>query len=187
MRHAPLFAGKIRTFTGRMVDPLNLNPEDVNLLDIAHSLASQCRYTGHCDPWYSVAEHSCLVMFYGSGLWLPKLLHDAPEAYLVDLAAPVKHEVVTDEPEEVADLRKRLSEAFREAEERIARVIEVSFHLKEGELDAQYVHDADDALFAMEWDALMLHRTQFGAPCDPPSAKKMYLDAAKDAAAQYAS
>lgn len=185
MRHAPLHAGRIRTFTGMMVDPLNMRPEDVNLMDIAHSLSQQCRYTGHSNTFYSVAEHSVYVMFHGSGRWLPKLLHDAPEAYLVDLAAPIKHELVVDEDEETAELRRTLSAAFRKAEERVARVVEEAFHLEEGELDAQYVHDADDAVFAMEWEALMLGKVRID-PVGPNQAKRMFLDAARDAAAQYA-
>jgi 5'-deoxynucleotidase YfbR-like HD superfamily hydrolase len=56
-----------------------------------------CRFGGHCRRFYSVAQHSCLLadlMFEGGGdaaasRWA--LLHDAAEAYLLDLPHPLKH------------------------------------------------------------------------------------------------
>lgn len=62
--------------------------------DIAHALSMQCRYTGHCRKFFSVAEHSMLVAAIMLELDLgdPRegLLHDATEAYLSDIAAPWK-------------------------------------------------------------------------------------------------
>lgn len=53
--------GQIRTFTNKYVSPLELKPEDVNIDDIAHALSLQCRFAGHVQCFYSVAEHSCRV------------------------------------------------------------------------------------------------------------------------------
>lgn len=62
--------------------------------EIAHALAMQCRYTGHARRFYSVAEHSLLVcmimMEFSLGDPREGLLHDATEAYLGDVAAPLK-------------------------------------------------------------------------------------------------
>jgi len=84
----------IQTFTGKKFFPLNPNPADICIEDIAHSLAMQCRYVGHCKQFYSVAQH-CWLM---SRHWFKKvelqryaLLHDAAEAYLSDLPRPLKH------------------------------------------------------------------------------------------------
>jgi 5'-deoxynucleotidase YfbR-like HD superfamily hydrolase len=48
----------IQTYSGRQFDIAAPTPEMVDLEDIAHSLAMQCRYNGHCQHFYSVAEHS---------------------------------------------------------------------------------------------------------------------------------
>lgn len=42
----------IQTYTGRRVEPLNLQPEQVCLDDIAHALSNKCRFTGHCREFY---------------------------------------------------------------------------------------------------------------------------------------
>lgn len=83
--------------SGILVDPLNLKTEQVNIDDIAHSLARQCRFNGHSRVFYSVAEHSCRVSDvlspYGSAVQLAGLLHDAGEAYYGDIVTPVKNEL----------------------------------------------------------------------------------------------
>ncbi len=65
-----------------------------SLKDIAHSLSMQCRYTGHTSQFYSVAEHCVLMSRYVIDLdyKFMALYHDAVEAYVGDLASPVKRE-----------------------------------------------------------------------------------------------
>lgn len=83
--------GKIGTFTGRLVDPLDLHPEDIDIWDIAHSLSLKCRYNGHVFTFYSVAEHSVLLSKAApEHLAKVALLHDAAEAYFCDLPRPIK-------------------------------------------------------------------------------------------------
>jgi len=88
----------IETRSGRMVRPLHpegLHPDDVDLEDIAHALAMKCRWTGHTATFYSVAEHAIHVatmveMSLGPASALKALHHDDAEAYLPDVAAPIK-------------------------------------------------------------------------------------------------
>ncbi len=128
--------GWIRTYTGRKIFPLDPRPEDIDIIDIAHALANTCRYTGHCRKFYSVAQHSVLVShFCDEPLW--GLLHDAPEAYLADIARPVKGFL----PE------------FKEAENRLMAVIAEKFGLTMPE--PPNVKDIDTRILVDEMHALM--------------------------------
>ncbi|MGK7753745.1 hypothetical protein [Roseovarius sp. C03] len=97
--------GWIQTATGRKFWPMDPHYGDVYVEDIAHALANQCRYAGHCREFYSVAQHSVLVsraVPAEARLW--GLLHDAAEAYLVDVPKPVKPHLVGYEEAERAIL-----------------------------------------------------------------------------------
>lgn len=79
----------IETFTGKTFYFLDPKPESIDIRDIAHSLAYTCRYTGHSKRFYSVAEHSLYVSYLAANP-LAGLLHDASEAYITDIASPIK-------------------------------------------------------------------------------------------------
>lgn len=81
----------IQTYSGRRFNPTNPNPEAIVIQDIAHALSQQCRFTGHSKEFYSVAQHSVYVSHicnFEDALW--GLLHDASEAYLIDVPKPLK-------------------------------------------------------------------------------------------------
>lgn len=84
----------------RWYDPLDLKPGDVDERDLAVSLSHLCRFNGHIDKFYSVAQHSIavarLVEVRGgdSPTVLQALLHDASEAYLCgDIPGPLKRSI----------------------------------------------------------------------------------------------
>jgi 5'-deoxynucleotidase YfbR-like HD superfamily hydrolase len=82
-----------RTYTGKHVHPLSPRPEEIDIEDVARSLSHICRFLGHVDKFYSVAQHAVLVSRHvppEDALW--GLLHDASEAYLCDLPAPIKRD-----------------------------------------------------------------------------------------------
>ena len=93
------------TFTGLHFYPLTPNPNDVDIEDIAHALSNTCRFNGHVSTFYSVAQHCVLVSQYcvNNPLW--GLMHDAAEAYLPDVATPVKKNLVGFDAIENAVLR----------------------------------------------------------------------------------
>ena len=96
----------IQTYSGRQFWPLTPNSDDVCIEDIAHALSLTCRYSGHCREFYSVAQHSCLMLDIYQRLsndgYIESphdkdramlLLHDAGEAYLPDIATPIKDKI----------------------------------------------------------------------------------------------
>jgi hypothetical protein len=81
----------LQTFTGKRIDLFAPKAEQIEIEDIAHALAHECRYAGHVKEFYSVAQHSVIV----SRLCEPQdalwgLLHDGAEAYLGDVVKPLK-------------------------------------------------------------------------------------------------
>lgn len=88
--------GAILTYSGMYINPLNPDPSAIRIIDIAHALGNNCRYGGHCPRFYSVAEHSLLVrnlmkqQKHDPIVLFAALMHDAEEAYMLDMPTPVK-------------------------------------------------------------------------------------------------
>ena len=86
----------IETRSGIGFWPLEPRAVDINIDDIAHALSQQCRFSGHTREHYSVAEHCVRVADVledwgcSTEVQLWGLLHDASEAYLVDIPSPLK-------------------------------------------------------------------------------------------------
>jgi len=81
-----------QTYSGTKFYPMNIYGSKINIYDIAHALSNVCRFAGHCSQFYSVAQHSVIVSKVVSkenARW--GLLHDAAEAYIGDIARPIKH------------------------------------------------------------------------------------------------
>lgn len=127
----------MQTYVGKKFWPMDPRAEDVDIRDIAHSLAMQCRYAGHCRRFYSVAEH-CVIMSdwllprYGKRVALYALLHDASEAYLVDIPRPVKPHMI----------------GYKSAENRVMNVVFDAFGLSQAV--PPEVKMADDRIIADE-------------------------------------
>ena len=84
--------GCIRTSTGRYIDFNYIKSEDICIEDIAHSLSMQCRFGGHLPQFYSVAQHSVhCSQLVDEEYALEALLHDASEAYMLDIPKPLKN------------------------------------------------------------------------------------------------
>jgi 5'-deoxynucleotidase YfbR-like HD superfamily hydrolase len=95
----------IQTFTGLVYYPTDPRPEDIDIIDVAHALSNQCRFTGHVKTFYSVAEHSCRASDIVPDKYkLEALLHDGTEAYCTDVAKPLKR---SDEMKGYRDIEER--------------------------------------------------------------------------------
>jgi len=128
----------MQVWSGGIYWPLDPRAEEVHIADIAHALSMQCRYAGHVERFYSVAEHSVHVSrLVSPHLALFGLLHDATEAYLVDVPRPVKAHLTN----------------YKEIEQLNWLVIAERFGLPVT-LPPE-VHRADAAMFAAERAALM--------------------------------
>lgn len=81
----------ITTYSGRHFNLVNINATSINIHDIANALSNICRFTGHLKHFYSVAQHSvhCSEIV-APELAFEALMHDAAEAYLGDVSAPLK-------------------------------------------------------------------------------------------------
>lgn len=128
----------IRTYTGKEFYPLDPDPEQIDIIDIAHALSNVCRYTGHLSSFYGVGDHSIYVSQISSvegketALW--GLLHDASEAYIADVARPVKHH-----PD---------FQFYRDAEDKLMKAVCIKFGLSE-EMPAM-VKEADNRMLVTE-------------------------------------
>jgi len=86
----------IRTYTGVDFKPFEPHPDMVNIEDISQGLSNLCRYAGQSNQFYSVAQHSVFVSDilrvrgHEPEIQFLGLMHDSPEAYIVDLPTPIK-------------------------------------------------------------------------------------------------
>jgi len=154
----PLFAGRlIRTYSGHYFDVFDPNPDHLEIIDIAHSLSLLCRFAGHIKSFYSVAEHSIWVSEKVSKQHaLQALLHDASEAYLIDLPKPIKDEI----PQ------------YLEVEDKLMKVIGKKFGFDYPLCDEVKLYDREALFF--EWENKVL--SDNFQSMDSETAKKQFLE-----------
>jgi len=91
MKAPPFNTGWMQTYSGGRFYPGDPESTVITNVDIAHALSLLCRYGGHVDRFYSVAEHCVLMSLeVAPENALYALLHDATEAYVVDVPRPLK-------------------------------------------------------------------------------------------------
>lgn len=131
---------KMATFNGYLVDFDDLENCPVVFNDIAQALSNMCRFSGQCSTFYSVAQHSVRVALELPGeLRLAGLLHDATEAYLVDIPRPLK----------------RHFPKYQRMESILQERIFTVFGLTTTQADWKVIKQADDAVLCQEWKELM--------------------------------
>jgi hypothetical protein len=159
----------IWTHADVMVEPLDMKPEMVSLHDVAYALSNSTRFTGHMKRGdngfpFSVAQHSCnvarlVLRKVGEGAtWddaMYGLLHDATEAYLSDMARPLKH-------------YNEFGDAYRAIEDGLMVAIAQHFDLPPGPMP-KVVKWADDLALRVECRDFM-----------GPTMRAMYADGNED-------
>lgn len=131
------------TAHGRQFWPLDPRPEDINLDDMARALSMQCRWGGHVRRFFSVAQHCVMVSEHCPDYPLRGFLHDAAEAYLVDVPSPIKKHL----------------HGYEEIEARLLRAIGARFCISDLDQMPERVHVEDGRALATE------HR-DVRTPCD---------------------
>lgn len=89
----------LETVSGKFLDPSNIDPEMIDIQDIAWSLSRISRFAGHTITAvpYNVAQHCVFVSEMIEAATNSKLaafaglLHDAAECYIGDIPSPIKH------------------------------------------------------------------------------------------------
>lgn len=155
MAHEDREGGFVVTYSGGRFYPFDPDPADVSLTDIAAGLAHQCRFSGHCLHFYSVALHSIYVSTElearSPRVQLYGLLHDAAEAYMGDLARPIKAEF----------------QRFERAERRVLDAVWEAVEVPPPTPDEwAVVMAADDRLLAYEADEVLADGSWADAPPD---------------------
>lgn len=138
----------IRTVTGIYINVFEPTEEMICIEDIAHSLCQQPRFGGHLPYFYSVAEHSlnCSYLIDSPELKLAALLHDASEAYLMDIPKPIKSGLTN----------------YKEIEDKLMKVIAIKFGFDYPL--PQEVKDVDETMLELEWVCLMLREKVWTLP-----------------------
>ena len=162
----------VSTFLGNRFYLTRPHIDDVAIEDIPHGLAYQCRFNGQTNAFYSVAQHSLMVMdLVPPDHRFAALLHDAAEAYLGDMVKPLKN----------------LFPEFSVIEARVMAIIGEKFGLDLTHL-ALSIKQADLVALATEKRDLMPHSTEPWsylaeveplphaiAPMSPEKAKEAFL------------
>lgn len=140
----------IRTYTGLYMNVFEPAPEMICIEDIAHSLSMQPRFGGHLPIFYSVAQHSSrcanvanhkLISANDGGdkkAAFEALMHDASEAYLMDIPSPIKAGI----PE------------YKVIEDKLMRVIAGKFGFNYP--FSSITKQVDSEMLHKEWNLIML-------------------------------
>lgn len=151
----------IRTFTGIYMNVFEPTPEMINIEDIAHALAQQPRFGGHLPQRYSVAQHSinCSYLAETFEEKLDAIMHDASEAYLLDIPRPIKQRLTN----------------YKEIENKLMLMIAEKFGFQYPMTEA--IKQIDEQMLECEWHYLMLKNEAWKFNIlDEGTVKKTFLD-----------
>lgn len=145
--------------SGEYFDVLNPDADKILIEDIAHALSMQCRFAGHTSDFFSVAQHSVICSLMApAGFELEALLHDASEAYLQDIARPVKRQLSN----------------YKDIESKVMFAIAVKFEFN-WPLSKE-VKKVDEESLRLEFDCFISNTCDALKPMAPAVAKAAFLE-----------
>lgn len=150
----------IRTYSDIYMNVFEPTLEMICIEDITHALSMQCRFGGHLSSFYSVAQHSlyCSYLIEDDKLKLAALLHDASEAYLLDIPRPIKNNLTN----------------YKEIEHNLMLLIAEKYGF-EYPLPKE-VKEVDEIMLQIEWDCLMIKTKHWQlSTMEPYTAKEDFL------------
>lgn len=150
----------IRTNTGLYVNVFEPTSEMICIEDIAHALASMPRFGGHLNKRYSVAQHSvnCCKAAFSLEDKKAALMHDASEAYMLDIPTPIKAKL-PDYKKYEANLMSFIAKHF-----------DFEFPLSEA------VHAIDREMLLVEWENLVVNENDEFECWDHATAKAKFIE-----------
>lgn len=152
-------------------------PEEILIEDIAHALSFSCRFGGHVKHFFSIGQHSVIVAEHCSPAnRLMGLLHDASEAYLYDVASPLKQSPAFSD--------------YRKIEKRLTRMIYEKFGVQWAEEAAKEVCLHDKRCLMTEvrdllgpsplpWTVTAQPYDEKIVPLSPEESEKLFLETFK--------
>lgn len=158
----------IQTFKGLEMNVFKPKKKNIEIEDIAHALSHICRFAGHTNKFYSVAQHSilCAVMAMGREpvFMLKVLLHDAAEAYIGDLASPIKTKI----------------KYYKKIDNNLSSVIFRKFGLTISSKDKADIKKIDNVAVQIEWFQYMVKKPLVHQPLpvfdyDIKKSKEMFI------------
>ena len=148
----------IRTFSGKYVNVFEPDPETIVIEDIAHALSHQGRFGGHLPQFYTVAQHSIFCADLAPDEHkFAALMHDASEAYLLDVPRPIKLKLCN----------------YKEIEDKLMEVLATKFGF-EFPFDP-HIKKVDEEMLRREWYGLMLERGKTFEVYSPQKAKVFFI------------
>lgn len=174
----------MQSYTGKAVDFLVPDPQQIDLADIAVSLGRCGRFNRMTQHHYSVAQHSIFVAQLVSQqrpgdtiacLWA--LLHDAHEAYTGDITTPMIKAIQALLPfgceNPVRVIQRRLDEVILQA---------LDIDTRDITLDVMSaVAFADRVALATEREQMLSMKLDWGIPFEEPTSQPIYALSAASA------
>lgn len=143
----------INTASGQRIHLLEPDPDKLYIEDFAKSLSKLCRFNGHCNRFYSVAEHSIRGSYQIEPEYaLQFVLHDCTESLLGDMVSPLK----------------RYMHLYQIIECNLQQVIYHKFGVKTSPASDAAVHLTDKRMLATEARDLLPERDlNWSVPYEP--------------------